>query len=135
MHRRLIIISWEHLILLIENGVRESVNLPLASLWGFCSSYAHEVLCADMKRSLIKKFNSAMLNLTGLSERAFSTRLNAQIAAIIERSDREKCFWEAEMRKIEQYSREEAIRELIKAKKIYEKIAQIDTSVRGLQVQ
>ncbi len=34
--------SWEHLIFLIENGIKESEMLSLASLWGFCNSYSHQ---------------------------------------------------------------------------------------------
>ena len=74
-----------------------------------------------------------MLHLTGLSNKLFSEQLSAQITTIIERGVQEKNFWETEIRKIEQFSREEAISELIKAKKIYEKIAQIDTYIKGLQ--
>ena len=74
-----------------------------------------------------------MLHLTGLSDKLFSEQLSAQITTIIERGVQEKNFWETEIRKIEQFSREEAISELIKAKKIYEKIAQIDTYIKGLQ--
>ena len=87
-----------------------------------------------MKKCFIEKFNSAMLHLTGLTGTLFSEQLNAQITTIIKRGVEEKNFWETEIRKIGQYSRDEAIRELIKAKKICEKIAQIDSYIKGLQI-
>ena len=43
-------------------------------------------------------------------------------------------FWNEEIAQIQEYTKEQAISELIKAKKIREKISQIEAYVRGLQV-
>lgn len=126
--------SWEHLIFLIENGIKESENVAFSPLWGFCDSYSRQVLYTDMKTCFIDRFNVTLSELTGLSSEAFSQLLTAQITAITKRSDAEKSFLAEEINKIERYSREKAISELIKAKKIHEKIAQIDAYVRGLQI-
>lgn len=128
------LLSWEHLIFLIENGIRETAHMSFSSLWAFCNIYSHEVLCSDMKKCFIPKFNVALLSLTGLSDELLAAQLRRQIIAISERGNQEKQFWREEIKKIERYSREEAIHELIKAKKIREKIAQIDAYVRGLQI-
>lgn len=125
--------SWEHLIFLIEHNVKETAEMSFLSLWGFCDSYSHQVLCSDMKKCFMEKFNDTLLQLTGLSKDIFSSQLRTQIGTIVERGNQEKLFWQTEIKKIEQYSREEAITELLKAKKIYEKISQIDTYIRGLQ--
>lgn len=126
--------SWEHLIFLIENGIKETPALSFAPLWNFCDAYAHRVLCADMKKSFIEPLNSAVLELTGMTRDMFDVRLNAQAAVMIERGEREKLFWKEEIAKIQEYTKEQAISELIKAKKIREKISQIEAYVRGLQV-
>lgn len=68
-----------------------------------------------------------------MSDKAFKNQLKQQIVTISERGNQEKLFWQEEVKKIECYSREKAISELIKAKKIYEKITQIDTYIKGLQ--
>lgn len=128
------LLSWEHLIFLIENGIRETAHMSFSSLWAFCNTYSHEVLCSDMKKCFIPKFNVALLSLAGLSDELLAAQLRRQIIAISERGNQEKQFWWEEIKKIERYSREEAIHELIKAKKIREKIAQIDAYVRGLQI-
>ena len=127
------LLSWEHLIFLVEHGIKEDAGLSFAPLWGFCGAYSYKVLHADTKKCFKEQFNTELLWLSSLSKESFSMQLSAQIAAIAERGDQEKSFWEEEIRKIELYSREEAIAELIKAKKICEKIAQIDTYIRGLQ--
>ena len=128
------LLSWEHLIFLIEHGIKETANISFASLWAFCDIYSHEVLCSDMKKCFIPQFNIALLKLIGLSHELLINQLKQQIITISERGNQEKLFWQEEIRKIESYSREEAIGELIKAKKIHEKIVQIDTYIRGLQI-
>ena len=126
--------SWEHLIFLIENGIKETAELSFSPLWAFCNAYSHEVLHSDMKKCFIPRFNAALLELIGLSNELLLNQLKRQIATISERGDQEKLFWQGEIKRIECYSREKAISELIKAKKINEKIVQIDTYIKGLQI-
>lgn len=127
------LLSWEHLIFLIENGIKETPDISFAQLWDFSGALSHKVCHSDMKKCFIKQFDSMLLKLFKLRKKDFSAQLDAQITAITERGNQEKRFWKEEVKKIEGYSKKEAIRELIKAKKINEKIAQIDTYVRGLQ--
>ncbi len=126
--------SWEHLIFLVENGIKETKNISFASLWGFCASYSKNILYSNIKNNFIKEFNSEMLDLVGLDSKLFNNKLKEQAKITIKRSIQEKLFWENEAEKISHYSREKAIKELIKTTKIYEKIEQIDKYVRGLKV-
>lgn len=126
------LLSWEHLIFLIENNIKESSNLSFAKLWGFCDTYSSEVSCADSKKSFIAKFNISISELLTIPHENFALTLSRQREAIRERGEKEKKFWEEEIKNIQQYSRETAINELIKSKKITEKIAQIDVYIRGL---
>lgn len=128
------LLSWEHLIFLIENGVKETADVSLSPMWAFCDTYSHEVLCSDMKKCFIPRFNATLLELTGLNRKLLVNQLKKQIVTISERGNQEKLFWQEEIKKIKCYSREEAINELIKAKKIHEKTTQIDTYIKGLQI-
>ncbi len=128
------LLSWEHLIFLIENGIKETADISFSPLWAFCDTYSHEVLCSDMKKCFIPQFNTTLLGLLGLSDELLETQLKEQIATISERGNQERRFWQEEIQKIKRYSKEEAISELIKAKKIHEKIAQIDAYIKGLQI-
>ena len=128
------LLSWEHLIFLIENGIKETADISFSPLWAFCDTYSHDVLYSDMKKCFIPQFNTTLLALVGLSDELFINQLKSQIVTISERGNQEKLFWQEEIKKIGLYSREQAINELIKAKKIHEKIAQIDTYIKGLQV-
>ena len=125
--------SWEHLIFLIDNNIKETADFSFSPLWNFSNLYSRKVLSSDMKQCFINAFNSEMLGLTGLSNEIFQTQLEKQIKIIKQRGTAEKSFWEMEISKINSYTKEEAILELIKSKKIYEKIAQIDTYIQGIK--
>ena len=129
------LLSWEHLVFMIRHGIKESKDLSLADLWGFCGAYSHEVLCSDMKTCFLEQFNDFFLQKAHLNRAPFDGLLREQIEIIVRRGEKERSFWIAELEEVKQYSREKAIRELIKSKKIYEKIAQIDTYVRGLSYE
>lgn len=126
------LLSWEHLVFLIENNIKESSNLSFSRLWGFCETYASQVSCADSKKSFIAKFNTSLAGLINISYENFASILSQQRETIKQRGKKEKYFWETEIENIKQYSRETAINELIKSKKIREKIAKIDDYITGL---
>lgn len=126
--------SWEHMIFLIENHIQETTCYSFKNIWNFCAEISKTILYKNMKKSFIFRFNQELLKSTGKEEIFLNKILNEQIQVLIERGNFEKEFWINEIKKIGKYSREEAISELIKAKKIYEKIEQIDTYVGGLKV-
>lgn len=128
------LLSWEHLIFLVENEIRETPQLSLAVLWDFCDDYSHRVVCSDMKKCFLKEFNAELLRSLQKTESDLNNQLKIQTEAIVTRGKTEIQFWEGEVKKIENYSREEAISELLKTKKIHEKIIQINNYIRSLQI-
>lgn len=133
LNHNVCLLSWEHLIFLIENGIKETPNLSFAPLWNFCELYSHKVVYSDKEKCFMQQFNSEVLALTGLDSSVFSAQLSAQIKTITERGNLEKSLLEEEIKKIKQFSREKAIEELIKGKKLNEKIEQIDKYIRRLR--
>ena len=133
LNHNVCLLSWEHLIFLIENGIKETPNLSFAPLWNFCELYSHKVVYSDKEKCFMQQFNSEVLALTGLDSSVFSAQLSAQIKTIKERGNLEKSLLEEEIKKIKQFSREKAIEELIKDKKLNEKIEQIDKYIRRLR--
>lgn len=125
--------SWEHFIFLIKYGIKENSKFSFADFWNFSEKYAHSVLCSDMKKCFIEKFNKYSLSLLNMEQDLFYKLLNEQIEIITERGYYEKRFWFNEIEKIKKYSREEAIQELISSRKINEKITQIDLYMRSLK--
>jgi len=72
------------------------------------------------------------LLMSGLSQDDFDALLLSCIANIRNRGDKEKAYWKTEHDIILSYTHEQAIAELIKSKKIEEKVRQIDIYIRGI---
>ncbi len=117
----------------IEGNIRETIDLNFSEIWNFSELYSHRIVCADMKKCFINQLNTALLHLTEKEACQFASLLKEQAASMIQRGKVEKSFWEEEKKKIEQYTREKAISELIATKKIHKKIKQIDVYIRSLQ--
>ena len=126
------LLSWEHLIFLIENRIAESENLNLSAVWGFSDKFSHEVLVSDMKKNFMSEFNNFLSGFLNFDREIFGTSLNEQISHIIIRSGHEKSFWLERIERINNYSRKQAVNELISSLKINEKLKKIDDYVRSL---
>lgn len=128
------LLSWEHLIYLISNGIKESVHLCLADVWNYSAELASQTVLTKKKKCFLPQLNRKMLSCVGRNEDTFSRVLANQIRNIRKRAVMEKQYWKDEIATIQGLSREEAIEELIIAKKIREKMVQIDTYVEGLKL-
>ena len=127
------LVSWEHLIFLIERGVRETERRNFADLWSFPDSYSRRILYSDRKQCLLPPFNRTVAAFAGVGADLFSAALRKRVSELTRRAESEAAFWKEEIRRIEAYSREEAIRELIESRKIRQKMSQIDAWTRRLQ--
>jgi type II restriction enzyme len=127
------LISWEHLSFLLEHEIQENETITLAPIWNFSDDYAKTVVVSESKRCFIPEYSSFIAEHLGYSQNDFSTLIDAQIEIIKQRGDVERGYWESQKAEIRSYSREKAIDELIKSKKIDEKISQIESFIRGLR--
>ena len=126
------LLSWEHLIFLLRHGIKESETINLSALWNFGENISHTTFVADKKKCFMREFDSQCITTADLSQRDFDNVLLSCIESIRSRGDMEKAYWESERELILSYSREEAIAELIKSKKIDEKIRHIDLYIRRI---
>lgn len=128
------LLSWEHLLFMIQNGIKETAGLNLCELWNFTAQYANTCTVTERKSCFTAQFNSELMRMARRSADEFGQFLNRQIDLHKKRGDFEKKFWVDEIAKIKQYTREQAIEELITAKKIDAKIWHIDEFVRRLKI-
>lgn len=128
------LLAWEHIIFMIENDIKESTTLNLSMIWNFSSIQAEKTSVKDMKKCFIESFNSSFANTLNYSVSTIESTIREHIKVIEERSIVEKQYWFQEIDTIKNYTKEIAIEELIKARKINEKITQIDKFVRGIKL-
>ena len=126
------LLSWEHLIFLIENRITESPELNLSAIWAFSDTFSHKVLVSDMKKCFMQDFNNFFADLLNIDAEKINASLKVQISHIIKRSVHEKSFWLERIEHIRNYSREQAVNELISTLKINEKLSQIESYIRSI---
>lgn len=129
--------SWEWILFLIKNNVMESSDLNLEKIWNFADIYKQNTPIADIQNrylenegDFIEKFVTAC---EGTLQVTLDSIFKSQVRSISNRSKLERTYWIDQKKKIKSYSKERAITELIKEKKIDSKIKQIDTCVRRLE--
>ena len=125
--------SWEHLIFLIERRIKENDALNLGYLWNFSAEYANRILYSERKRCLIPDLNIFVETLVNAPSDSLSNLLRQRMDELTQRGEYEISYWLNEIEKIKSYSREQAIQELLEARKIYQKIVRIEDCIKGLR--
>lgn len=124
--------SWEYMLFLIDNSIKESKTFSLEPLWTYSKTYAASCTCSNIKKSFIQNFDKQIAVICNLEESVVKNYFNGQRNKIVARATVEKNFWEQEISRIKKLSHGQAINELLKSKKIEEKIRQIDCYIKGL---
>ena len=132
IHNNVCLMSWEHLSFMLERKIRENTKLNFSDLWNFAEIYSHRVLASDTKKNFLPEFNNFLADIIKIDSKKFEQSLKKQISIIKKRGIIEKDFWLKKIEIINNYSREQAINELIKTQKIYEKLNQIDKYINNI---
>lgn len=122
------------MIFMLENNVIETKSLNLSKIWNFSENYANSDILkfSQRKNNFINNMDETIAGFLGHDVKKFNIILEKQRIKIKERGEVEINYWDEEIENIRKYSREKAINELIKTKKINEKISRIESYVRGL---
>lgn len=124
--------SWEHFIFLIKNKIKENNKINFESIWNFGKYNSNKVLIANRKECFLNSFNKYITDNINRDEKEFLNILRIQKTKIEKRCNNEILYLENEIKLINNYSKEEAIKELIKSKKLKEKIKHINDFIKGL---
>ncbi|MDR3364418.1 MAG: HindIII family type II restriction endonuclease [Clostridiales Family XIII bacterium] len=127
------LLSWEHLIYLLANKIKESNTVNLSPIWNFGKIYSSKINVETAgKDCFVNEFNILFLDVVGEKKESFISALEKQRDKIFDRGEVEKAYWDCQKEKIRRLSKDQAIDELIRAKKINEKISQITRQTGGL---
>lgn len=129
------LLSWEHISILLEHDVRESCSFSLESLWNASSMIARDktLSFASAKKCFLPKMDQYVAKKIGLSAEDYSNKLLNYKSLIMYRGKIEIAYWQLKIEEIKKYTREEAINELIKTKKLQEKISTISNYIEKLE--
>ena len=132
LDKKVSLFSWEHLSFLIENNIKESIDINLSFLWDFPMVQSKLTTVVNMENNYYNEQNKYIVEHTSLSHEAFNKFLIHSKTETISRCDTERKFWENEKNEIHSYTKEQAINKLIDSLKINQKIEQIDKYKKDL---
>lgn len=118
------LLSWEHISIMLEQSIKESNSLSLESLWNASQMIARDksLSFANAKCCFLPKMDIYVAKKIGMPASKYRDNLKNYKHLIIYRGKIEIDYWNGCIEEIKKYTRKKAIEELIKAKKLQEKI-------------
>lgn len=129
------LLTWEHISIMLEADIKETEHFSLESLWNSSQMIARDksLSFANARSCFLPRMDGYVAKKMGISESDFLKELGEYRNLIIQRGEIEIEFWNNCIMEIKKLTREEAIAELIKAKKLHEKILVINTYIERLK--
>lgn len=128
------LLSWEHLVLLLECNIKESNKFSLEMIWNASKMIARDTsVSMSSECTLLPKMNNLIMKKSGIDNEKFKQIMFECRFDIIEQCKEVIQFWNNEIIQIKKFSREKAIDELIKAKKLNQKIETIKKYIERLE--
>lgn len=128
------LLSWEHISIMLEQNVKETVSLSLESLWNASQMIARDksLSFANAKCCFLPKMDVYVAKKIGISNSDYGRLLDKYKHLIVYRGKTEIAYWNGCIDEIKKYTKEKAIEELIKARKLQEKISAISSYIDKL---
>lgn len=129
------LLSWEHILFLLVNNIVESDSLSLEQLWNAPKRIERDskIAYADRQNCLFPYINKFVCDRISKKTQDFEKLLQSCKMDITKRGDREIQHIDAEINTIEGFSREKAVAELIKSRKLEERISSIKSFIKSLE--
>ena len=129
------LLSWEHILFLLVNNVVENDSLSLEQIWNAPKRIERDskIAYADRQNCLFPYINKFVCDRISMQLQDFDELLNSCKICISERGDCEIRHIDAEINIIRGFSREKAVAELIKSRKLEERILSIKSFIKSLE--
>lgn len=134
LDKQVCLLSWEHILFLLENNVMESDILSLEAIWNAPVRLARDtrIAYADRMNCQFPYINQMLCDRISVPIQKFSEQLDVCKDIIRNRGNYELEYLNTEKEAITTLTRDEAIAELLKSKKVLERISTIEKFVSSL---
>lgn len=134
LDKQVCLLSWEHILFLLLNDVAESEMLSLEAIWNAPVRLARDtrIAYADRMNCQFPHINQMVCDRISKPIEDFLAQLSLCKERIRNRGSRELAFLNAAKEEIQSLTREEAISELLKSKRVLERISTIERFVASL---
>ena len=128
------LLSWEHLVLFLENNIKETKRLSLRKLWNISDELSSKVTVKNKDRNtnFHQDGNLLIQKHVGLKEDIFGGVFELCRKVTVARGRSEIKFWKSEIDRINGFTRKQAITELLDSMKIGKKISTIQKYIDSL---
>lgn len=134
LDKNVCLFSWEHLYAMLAAGVEETDKSSLSGIWSVSDSISEKISVKDNKSNFFDYSNSFIAKYLGING-ALQFYISDSLKSIVKRGFDEITFWDEREREIKNYSREQAINELLILSKIKEKKTTIQKYIDFLKAQ
>jgi type II restriction enzyme len=117
--------SWEYFSILLENNVSENDQVNISNLWNICFILSENINIAEKNNCFLADQDEIIRLYLKLDKEQFGNYFNKYKTNIITRGETEIKYWKDKIADIKQYTREQAIKELLASLKLQEKISSI----------
>lgn len=134
LDKQVCLLSWEHILFLLENNVMESDTLSLEAIWNAPVRLARDtrIAYADRMNCQFPYINQMLCDRISVPIQRFNEQLDVCKDIIRNRGNYELEYLNTEKEAITTLTRDEAIAELLKSKKVLERISTIEKFVSSL---
>lgn len=134
LDNKVCLFSWEHILFLLTNNIVESDSLSLEQIWNAPTRIERDskIAYADRQNCLFPYINKFVCDRISKKITDFENLLENCKTDIRERGNSEIKHIDSEIAIIKGYTKEQAIKELIKSRKLEEKITSIKSFVKSL---
>lgn len=134
LDKQVCLLSWEHILFLLENNVMESDTLSLEAIWNAPVRLARDtrIAYADRMNCQFPYINQMLCDRISVPIQKFNEQLDVCKDTIRNRGNYELEYLNTEKEAITTLTRDEAIAELLKSKKVLERISTIEKFVSSL---
>ena len=128
------LLSWEHMLFLLNNKVVEDISLSLEQIWNAPTRIERDsrIAYADRMNVLFPYIDRKVCDRISVDIGEFEKQLEVCKGYIVKRSVNEISILKSEIEDIKTYTKEKAIEELIKSKKLNERISKIESYKNSL---
>ncbi|MBQ7913146.1 MAG: HindIII family type II restriction endonuclease [Clostridia bacterium] len=134
LDKKVCLLSWEHILFLLNNNIVESEILSLEAIWKAPIRLARDtrIAYADRMNCQFPYINKMVCNRIGKDIEDFKVQLEYCKSIIRNRSGSELAYLNEERNSILNLTREEAISQLLSSKKVSERISTIERFISSL---
>lgn len=137
LEKSVCLLSWEHILFLLINHIKENDILSLESIWNIPVRIARDtrIAFADKMNCQFPYINRMLCERISKPTEEFIKHLECCKVHTCQRGNTELRYLNDEKEKIKKFTKDEAISELLKSKKVLERISTIEKFMSSLSYQ